>query len=57
MYFHEFLQQQAKENVKTIKSLDTEIQDVKDDNHGFFDCTDFLQQQSSLNAENIVDRI
>lgn len=43
--------------MKTIKSLDTEIQDEKDGNHGFFECTDFLQQQDSMNVENLIDRL
>lgn len=57
MYFTNFLQQQAKENMKTIKSLDTEFQDEKDGNYGFFDCTEFLKQQDCSNVDNLVDRL
>lgn len=57
MYFTDYLHQLAKENMKTVKSLDTQIQDEKDGNHGFFDCTEFLQHQDSLNVDNLVERL
>ena len=57
MYFTDYLHQVAKENMRTIKSLNLVMQDEKDGNHGFFDCTEFLKQQDSSNVENLVDRL
>ena len=57
MNFNDYLHQLAKENMKTIKSLDMQIQDEQDGNFGFFDCTEFLMQQDSSNVDNLVDRL